>query len=496
MGNTLADLDGLIVRGRKLIFVETVEEVRLLHHLEGLARTRGMCLYTWDAAEGLACVTPIDRAPRIPRFHSLSEALEYIRTEVAEGIVFIMDSRAQLKDPAVERQLKEIGLDDACKARSVLLVSSQMELQADLRRAGTYYIPPLPDSEAIRDIFYEEIYYWLSKERGRHFMKPGDMEDKLIRNLLGLNEEDVRRLVAESIRDGRLTLEDIKRILKFKRDAASEGGLIEFGIEPMGFDNIGGLHKLKHWLEVRRTTFTGEPTAFEVDVPKGVLLLGVQGGGKSVAAKAIAGNWHVPLLGLDFGNLYSKWLGESEHNLKQALRQAEMMAPCVLWIDEIEKGVANEGGDADGGASRHILGTLLTWMSERKARVFLVATANDISLLPPELLRKGRFDEIFFVDLPAGAVRRDIFAIHLGKRKLDPRFFDLNLLTKASEGFSGSEIEQVVIDGMYNALGKHEIPKTAHLLEALDATRPLSVIMKEKIVRLRAWAAGRTVAAD
>jgi SpoVK/Ycf46/Vps4 family AAA+-type ATPase len=293
-----------------------------------------------------------------------------------------------------------------------------------------------------------------------------------------------------------LTLIDLKRILNFKRENSGKDGLIEFGIETQGLDLVGGLNHLKHWLELRRATFTGEHVDQAIDPPKGLLLLGVQGAGKSLAAKAVAGTWHVPLMRLDFGNLYSKWLGESEHNLKEALRQAEAMAPCVLWIDEIEKSVANDSGDADGGVSRRILGSLLTWMNERRAKVFLVATANDVSRLPPELLRKGRFDEIFFVDLPSQAVRRDIFAIHLGKRNLDPRFFDLSHLARASEGFSGSEIEQVVIDGMYRALGARENPGTDHMLKELSVTSPLSVVMHEKVASLRAWASGRTVPAD
>jgi SpoVK/Ycf46/Vps4 family AAA+-type ATPase len=494
MLNTLSDLDKLIDGRSPLVFVETLEEARILHHLEALARARNVCLYSWDAADALTCITHIGN---VPKGQTLKEALSYIKTDVPEGIVAILDPQSSLKDPAALRLLKEIGEEDKGKARTVLLVGDSLSLPADLRRTGSYYTPPLPDTEVIREIYYEEVYKWLREDRGRKFMKPGDMADKLVRHLAGLNEEDVRRMIAESIRDdGRITLDDLKRILTFKRDTTSQGGLVEFGIETLGFDQVGGLHHLKRWLELRRAAFTGEHTDFEVDTPKGMLLLGVQGSGKSLAAKAVAGSWHVPLMRLDFGNLYSKWLGESEHNLKEALRQAEAMAPCVLWIDEIEKGVANDSGETDGGVARRILGSLLTWMSERSSRVFLVATANDVSLLPPELLRKGRFDEIFFVDLPPSAVRRDIFAIHLGKRKLDPRFFDLPHLAQASEGFSGSEIEQVVIDGMYRALGEREIPRTEHMLQELATTRPLSVVMGEKIARLRAWAAGRTVAAD
>ncbi len=494
MLNTLSDLDRLINLRRALIVIETLEESRILHHLTDFAKALNTCLYTWDAADKLKCTTHIVNSPTC---ETLREALAYTKSDIAEGIFVILDPQPHMNDPVVERQLKDIGQDNQGKNRVVILVGERLELPTELKRLVTYYLPPLPDTETIREIYYEEVYRWLNEDHGRKFMKPGDMEGKLIRHLSGLNEEDVRRLIAESIRDdGRLMLEDLKRILKFKRETSSQGGLIEFGIETLGFDNVGGLHNLRRWLEIRRAAFTGEHTQFEVDTPKGMLLLGVQGSGKSLAAKAVAGSWHVPLMRLDFGNLYSKWLGESEHNLKEALRQAEAMAPCVLWIDEIEKGIANDSGETDGGVSRRILGSLLTWMSERSTRVFMVATANDVSKLPPELLRKGRFDEIFFVDLPDAAVRRDIFAIHLGKRRLDPRFFDLSLLARASNGFSGSEIEQVVIDGMYRALGEKQIPRTEHILEELAQTKPLSVVMAEKIKILRVWAEGRTVPAD
>ena len=494
MTNSLSDLDTLIDQGTALLFIETLEDARILHHVEALALERQTPLFMWNATGTLTCSTPLDHPPQTK---GIQDALAYVKSDVHAGLVVILDPQPHLKDPAVLRLLIDLAEDRQGQSRTVMLVGDHLQLPDHLRRVGKYFTPPFPDSELIREIYYEEVYRWLWEDRGRKFMKPGDMEDKLVRHLAGLNEEDVRRLMAESIRDdGRLTLMDLKRILNFKRENSGKDGLIEFGIETQGLDLVGGLNHLKHWLELRRATFTGERTDQGIDPPKGLLLLGVQGAGKSLAAKAVAGSWHVPLMRLDFGNLYSKWLGESEHNLKEALRQAEAMAPCVLWIDEIEKSVANGSGDADGGVSRRILGSLLTWMNERRAKVFLVATANDVSRLPPELLRKGRFDEIFFVDLPSQAVRRDVFAIHLGKRNLDPRFFDLGNLARASEGFSGSEIEQVVIDGMYRALGARETPSTNHMLKELSVTSPLSVVMHEKVASLREWASGRTVPAD
>ncbi|HEY5720364.1 MAG TPA: AAA family ATPase, partial [Gammaproteobacteria bacterium] len=222
-------------------------------------------------------------------------------------------------------------------------------------------------------------------------------------------------------------------------------------------------------------------------------LLGVQGAGKSLAAKSVAGAWQVPLLRLDFATLYNKYYGETERNLREALHSAGQMAPCVLWMDEIEKGLA---ADSDGGPSRRILGTLLTWMAERAARVFMVATANDIAALPPELMRKGRFDEVFFVDLPDAAVRAVIFRIHLRKRGLDADAFDLDGLAAASAGFSGAEVEQAVVSALYAAHAERREPATADLLGELGRTRPLSVLMAEQVDALRAWAAERTVPAS
>jgi SpoVK/Ycf46/Vps4 family AAA+-type ATPase len=259
---------------------------------------------------------------------------------------------------------------------------------------------------------------------------------------------------------------------------------------------VGGQRNLKKWLERRRPVFAGDASASGLDIPKGVLLLGVQGGGKSLAAKAIAGSWAAPLLRLDVGALYNKYHGETERNLREALETAEAMAPCVLWLDEIEKGLSTGGDSSDGGVSRRVLGALLTWMSDRKSRVFMVATANDISRLPPELMRKGRFDEIFFVDLPSEEVRAEIFTIHLQKRSQTPDLFDVGILAARAKGFSGAEIEQVVIAGMYEAYANNTALSTALLNNEIKNTRPLSVIRAEEVNDLREWASERTVKAD
>jgi len=254
---------------------------------------------------------------------------------------------------------------------------------------------------------------------------------------------------------------------------------------------VGGLANFKRWLAERQGAFLDGQGD---DLPRGVMLVGVQGGGKSLAAKAVAGLWGLPLLRLDFACLYNKYFGETERNLREALTLAEQMAPCVLWMDEIEKGLAT--GDMDGGVSQRVLGTLLTWMAERSAPVFMVATANAIDRLPAELLRKGRFDELFFVDLPDLATRADIFRIHLTRRELQPDDMGLMVLAGASDGFSGAEIEQVVVSAVYAGQAQQRHVDQAMLLDCIRATSPLSVVMAERLDALREWAKGRTVQAD
>jgi SpoVK/Ycf46/Vps4 family AAA+-type ATPase len=376
------------------------------------------------------------------------------------------------------------------------LLSPRLEdLPSSVLRLSAPFRPVLPDREGIRAIVHTEAkrYEQQSGEKPR-----GDRQaiELLIMHLLGMEQDDVRRLVRQALRvDGAINAEDVKRVLAIKYAALGGESTLGYEQSKVRFNDVGGLERLKHWISLRRAPFL-DAAATLVDRPKGIVLLGVQGGGKSLAARAIAGEWGIPLMRLDFGALYNKYYGETERNLRNAFAAAESMSPCVLWIDEIEKGIATDSGDADGGVSRRVLGSLLTWMSERTEPVFIVATANDISQLPPELIRKGRFDEIFFVDFPSRAAREQIARIHLKKRGHDPDKFEIDGLARLAEGFSGAEIEQAIVSASFEARARNEALRAADILAEIERTRPLAVVMAERIDALRAWAADRAVFAD
>jgi SpoVK/Ycf46/Vps4 family AAA+-type ATPase len=320
----------------------------------------------------------------------------------------------------------------------------------------------------------------------------------MIRNLRGLSRRQARQTIYSCVcGDKRFDEHDVNHILAIKRRTLGADGLLEYVESPVSINEVGGLDNLKGWLKQRQDALSEEAMKFGIDPPRGVLMLGVQGAGKSLAAKAVATAWQRPLLRMDVGALYDKYIGESERRLRDALAQAERMSPIILWIDEIEKAFASAAAQSsDGGLSKRMFGTLLTWMQEHRAPVFLIATANDIEALPPELLRKVRFDEIFFVDLPEAEARRTIFTIHLKKRNRDAKTFDLDALVAASDGYSGAEIEQAVIGGLHRAFAARAELSTDHICEALKQSPPLSVTMRERVAALRQWAKGRCAPAD
>jgi SpoVK/Ycf46/Vps4 family AAA+-type ATPase len=486
------DLELLLKSHLPLIIVESHEESRLLQLLTAQAMKQYRPLYRWSITDGLQRVD-LDLSPEQNRA-SAEEVLWKIRKAQEAGIYVLSDFHPYLDEPLHVRLLKDIALAHAQSGNTVILLSHRLELPPELNHFAAEAHLTMPGQGELEKIVRETAQEWRRKNH-KSVMTDNESFRLLVQNLSGLTEGDARRLARTAIfDDGTIDASDMPAVIKAKHALLRGDALLTFEFDTAPFNEVGGLSRLKGWLQQRKGIFRGEQQATPLDPPRGILLLGVQGGGKSLAAKATAAMFEVPLLRLDFATLYNKFHGETERNLRESLRSAEAMAPCVLWIDEIEKGIAT--GSNDGGTSLRVLGTLLTWLAERKAAVFLVATANDIERLPAELVRKGRFDEIFFVDLPERAVREEIFAIHLQKRGLMVTEFDLALLATQSEGFSGAEIEQAVVSALYACHASGQPLETQQLLKELLITRPLSVVMEEKVDYLRSWAAERTVPAS
>ena len=487
------DLELLIASRFPIIAIETHEEQRAIELLTRCASRRKLPVYTWSLTTGWKASHM--QAPLAPT-QDPPAALRHVSQVRQPGVYALLDFHPFLNDPLHVRLMKEIAVDYNRVPRTLVLMSHRTEVPPELDKLTVRFELSLPDEAGIQRIVKEEVQGWQSRNPPRQVQGDRDAYDTLLRHLRGLTESDIRRLVRQAIEhDGVVDYSDVPRLIAQKHQILSRDSTLSFEIDTGRFADVAGLAALKQWLDRRRKPFLEDGGASGLDVPKGIMLLGVQGCGKSLAAKAVAGAWGVPLMRLDFGALFNKFLGETERNLREALKAADSMAPCVLWIDEIEKGLSGNS-NSDNGESRRVLGTLLTWMAERDSRVFIVATSNDIESLPPELVRKGRLDEIFFVDLPDAASRREIFRIHLNKRGQDAAQFDLDRLAALTDGYSGAEIEQAVICSLYEAHAHGRSPDADLVAAEIARTRPLSVVMAERIAYLRAWAADRTVKAD
>jgi hypothetical protein len=484
----LQDLELIIKSGASIIFIESDDEKQVEKLFIRLAGLMDRQLLRWTVASGLTNLNTNQTSHIAVK--EPAKVLAELAGRLAPAIYMLMDIHHWLDDPLTLRQLKEIALDNP--SHTLVLVSHNAEIPDELRSLSAKFELSLPNRGTLKHLLQAEIREW-GRLHGQNVKAKREVIEPMLSILSGLSLRDARQLIRNAIYDdGMLTETDLDDLAKTKYSLLNDTGVLTLELDSAKFNHLAGLTNLKRWLQQRREIFTTGQTPSGLDLPKGVLILGIQGGGKSLAAKSVAGSWRLPLLRLDFATLYNKFYGETERNLRDSLKTAESMSPCVLWIDEIEKGLATED---DGGPSKRILGTLLTWMAERKSRVFLVATANDIEMLPPELLRKGRFDEIFFVDLPNAEARQAIFHIHLSKRELDPESFDINRLQQASDGFSGAEIEQAIVAALYTSHASKEPLNTVHILGEIDQTKPLSVLMAEKITYLRNWASDRTVIA-
>lgn len=491
--NELQDLTALIRANTPLIVIETQDETRIVELFRQSLSQVWRALFRWTITEGMRRID-MDREDDAVGPPDSSAALQAMRQATQRGIYLLLDFHPYLGYASSQRALRDLIQRRDCLPHVIVLVGHRIELPAELEAAAVRFNPRLPDATALLKMVREEADAYARENGGRRVEVDGEAVKQILRNLQGLSLADAQRIARQLIHgDGALNADDLPQLAKLKFELLNRSGHLHYEYDAARFADVAGARRLKRWIEQRRAVFNGTAPA-GLDPPKGVLLLGVQGCGKSMLAKAIAAGFNVPLLRLDFGTLYDKYHGETEKNLRAALASAEQLAPCVLWIDEIEKGVAS--GGEDGGVSRRVLGYLLTWMAERKQPVFLVATANQVHELPAELLRKGRFDEIFFVDLPDADTRVEILRVHLARRQLPVDGFQLPALAAACDGFSGAEIEQAIVSALYTAHGEQKPIDTGVLMDEIRSTRPLSVIMAEQVSALRQWATGRTVPAD
>lgn len=491
-----------------IIVIETHEEIRAIDLLKRAIDSNHINLLSWSATEGLTDQKANHNShPVFKELHLEGEAphqqhnstepdamLERVKRHVKDSLVTLLDFHPYLTEPRIVRLVKEIALNHQQSNTRLIFISHQFDIPAEFQKLCTRFELSLPDKDKIKQLVKDEAKVWSLKHK-QNVKADSKAVDLLIQNLSGVTTSDAKRLIRNAIyNDGAITHSDVKEVMEAKYQLVSQNGVLAFEYDTSEFADVGGFKALKDWLSKRKQVFLGDHKIKTLDTPKGILLLGVQGCGKSLAAKAIAGVWGVPLLRLDFGALFNKYIGETEKNIREALKSAEILSPCVLWIDEIEKGIQTSDGTT--GTAQRVLATFLTWMAENKKSVFVVATANDIQSLPPELIRKGRMDEIFFVDLPDAQARKEILAVHLHKRDLDAARFDLALLAHESNGFSGAELEQAIVSASYSAFANEQTIDNEYLLKEIHHTRPLSIVMAEKIDELRGWAKDRTVSAN
>ena len=486
---SLHDLE-VLVESKKtgLVIIETEREGCFIEGFRRIAARSTVAYFHWTVTKGLLRLG--DGYKHQNHNRDINQLFAQIQSTNFPSVYVLVDFHHFLQDPVAIRHVKDALVNSP--QHTVVMLSSEVTLPDELDRVAIRYELPLPTHSELKEIVNNVAERWYQENNVKVKTSNKRMAKLLIDNLCGLSVTDAKRLAEHAIfNDGVISQVDIANINQEKFDLLNKDSVLSYELDYEELDNIAGFNNLKEWLEVRRKVFSGELSLPGNDIPKGMLLLGVQGCGKSLAAKAVAGSWHLPLLYMDFGVLYNRYIGQTEENMRSALQVAEHMAPCVLWMDEIEKGLSAVSNSDD--ISKRLLGTFLTWLAENKSKVFVVATANDVTALPPELMRKGRFDEVFFVDLPTESEREAILNVHLKRRDLSADDIDMTLIAQSCDGFSGAEVEQVVVSAIYSTYAKEEKLSTEALLKEAQSTRPLSILMAEKIQGLRSWAEHRAV---
>lgn len=495
--NFSTEIETLIRARYPILYLITTEEMRVQNLIVEIAAKRQKKVFEWTYSQGIvpAGSSIQSQKSRNGATKDPLAALDQVIEQVEPAIFLFKDFHPFLSKNnfAVIRKLKDIALHLKNSFKTIVLISPVMEIPAELDKEVTVLNFPPPTKEDLGAMLDKIV----SEVRDRKQIQI-DLDDsgreRLLQAALGLTLGEAENVFAKIIvQEQRLSGEFVKEVFAEKQQIIRKSGLLEYYPAEEDFSDIGGLGVLKDWLNKRVLAFSDEARAFGLPAPKGILLLGVQGCGKSLCAKAVSRLWQLPLLRFDMGRMFGSLVGSSEENVRRAIAVAESVAPAVLWVDEIDKAFvgSQSSGSTDGGTTARVFGTFLTWLSEKNAPVFVVATANDVSQLPPELLRKGRLDEIFYVDLPTDTERAEIFRIHLMKRQRDPEKFDLNSLVSASKDLSGAEIEEAIISALYDAFYTRQDLTTAHIQATLAQTVPLAKTMSEKIMAQRHWASGR-----
>lgn len=481
----------ILVQARyPLIYLLTPEEERAEQAIAKIARakTQHQRLFVWTVTQGMVEYGQ----PRQQTQHntiSPQAAIQWAIQQREPAIFIFKDLHDFISSAEVKRWLRDAIAAFKGTEKIVVLMSPVQEVPIELEKEVVVLDFPLPDMQALNQVLSKQI------EKVRSPRISTDVREKLLKAALGLTRDEAEKVYRKaSVKAGRLTEEEVEIILSEKKQLIRRNGILEYIEEDETIDAIGGLEELKRWLKQRSNAFTERAREYGLPQPKGMLILGVPGCGKSLIAKTTSRLWGLPLLRLDMGRVYDgSMVGRSEANLRNALKTAESISPAILFIDELDKSFAGGTGsaDSDGGTSSRIFGSFLTWMQEKTSPVFVMATANRIERLPGEFLRKGRFDEIFFVDLPTPEERQEIFRIHLSKRRPEIERFDLDQLAKMSDGFSGAEIEQAIVAAMYEAFAQDREFTQLDIIAALKATLPLSRTMTEQVTALRDWARQR-----
>ncbi|MBD1841640.1 AAA family ATPase [Coleofasciculus sp. FACHB-64] len=484
------ELDILVQAQYPLIYLVTSEEERAERTIANIAQTKSLArrVYIWTVTHG---IVEYGQPRHITQHNTVSPeaAIEWVVRQREPGIFIFKDLHPFIDSPATTRWLRDAIASFKGTQKIIILMSPVQQIPIELEKEVVVLDYPLPDLAELNQVLSSQL------EQTRSRRTTTEVREKLLKATLGLTRDEAEKVYRKAfVKTGRLTETEVDIILSEKKQLIRRNGILEFIEEDETIDSVGGLEELKRWLRQRSNAFTEKAREYGLPQPKGMLILGVPGCGKSLIAKTTARLWSLPLLRLDMGRVYDgSMVGRSEANLRNALKTAESISPAILFIDELDKAFAGTSGsaDSDGGTSSRIFGSFLTWLQEKTSPVFVMATANRVERLPGEFLRKGRFDEIFFVDLPTAEERKEIFNIHLSKRKRDISRFDLDQLAKVSDGFSGAEIEQGLVAAMYEAFAQDREFTQLDIIAAIKATLPLSRTMNEQVTALRDWARQR-----